>query len=109
MAINDKDLHAFFETIAGDMLGKNKVGIMQPIMGSEDFSFYQEVIPGCFFFLGMHNETLGTMENGHSPYFTVNEDALPYGAALHSSLALRYLLEFQPKISTPVEKHHDEL
>ena len=107
--VNDKDLHEFFQIVAEDMIGNQKVHIMQPLMGSEDFSFYQEVIPGNFFFVGMKNETLGKLESGHSPYFTVNEDALPYGAALHASLALRYLLDFQPKISSPEGKHHDEL
>ncbi|XP_031268611.1 IAA-amino acid hydrolase ILR1-like 4 [Pistacia vera] len=107
--VNDKDLHEYFQLVAGDMIGNQKVSIMQPLMGSEDFSFYQEVMPGYFFFLGMKNETLGKLESVHTPYFTVNEDALPYGAALHASLALRYLLDFQPKISSPEGKHHDEL
>ncbi|KAJ0007936.1 hypothetical protein Pint_28868 [Pistacia integerrima] len=107
--VNDKDLHEYFQIVAGDMIGNQKVSIMQPLMGSEDFSFYQEVMPGNFYFLGMKNETLGKLESVHTPYFTVNEDALPYGAALHASLALRYLLDFQPKISSPEGKHHDEL
>ncbi|KAI3934852.1 hypothetical protein MKW92_020947, partial [Papaver armeniacum] len=52
-------------------------------------------IPGYFFFLGMKNESLTKFETAHSPYFTINEDVLPYGAALHASLATRYLLEFE--------------
>jgi IAA-amino acid hydrolase len=39
------------------MLGIDKVKDMQPLMGSEDFAFYQEMIPGYIFFLGMQNET----------------------------------------------------
>ncbi|KAK4482000.1 hypothetical protein RD792_012916 [Penstemon davidsonii] len=35
-SVNDKDLHKFFQ----------RVKDVQPIMGSEDFSFYQELIPG---------------------------------------------------------------
>ncbi|KAH8514467.1 hypothetical protein H0E87_007334, partial [Populus deltoides] len=45
----------------------------------------------------------------HSPYFEINEDVLPYGAALHASLAARYLLEFQPEVTLPEENDHDEL
>lgn len=107
--MNDKDLHEHFQIVARDMIGSQKVSIMQPLMGSEDFSFYQEAMPGYFYFLGMKNETLGKLESVHSPYFTVNEDALPYGSALHASLALRFLLDFQPKISSSVGKQHDEL
>lgn len=91
------------------MLDTQKVKVMSPMMGSEDFSFYQEVMPGYLFFLGMKNETRGKVEPIHSPYFTLNEDALPYGAALHASLALRYLLEIGPKISLQEGNYHDEL
>ncbi|KAF5453065.1 hypothetical protein F2P56_028004 [Juglans regia] len=108
--INHQGLHDYFLNVAGDMLGSHKVKDLKPLMGSEDFSFYQEVIPGYFFLLGMENETRGRLESLHSPYFQVNEDAFPYGAALHASLAARYLLEFQPEVSfSEVKKHHDEL
>ena len=82
---------------------------MQPLMGSEDFAFFAEVIPGYFFFLGMKNETQGRFESEHSPYFRVNEDALPYGAALHASLATTYILEKQSKPNLPKGSSHDEL
>ncbi|KAJ1411132.1 Peptidase M20, partial [Sesbania bispinosa] len=85
--VNNPDLHGFFRTVAGDLLGVNKVNDMQPLMGSEDFSFYQEVLPGYFFLLGMENASVERLESPHSPYFKINEDALPYGAALHASLA----------------------
>ncbi|KAJ7951670.1 IAA-amino acid hydrolase ILR1-like [Quillaja saponaria] len=107
--INDEDLHEHFQKVAGDMLGMHKVNNMQPLMGSEDFSFYQEVIPGYFFMLGMENKTLGPFDSVHSPYFRVNEEALPYGAALHASLAARYLLKFQQEAPLIEEKYHDEL
>ncbi|XP_022998300.1 IAA-amino acid hydrolase ILR1-like 4 [Cucurbita maxima] len=107
--VNDKELHEHFQNVAGDMLGIDKVKDMQPLMGSEDFSFYQDLIPGYFFFLGMENETSGRLDSVHSPYFRINEDALPYGAALHASLATRYLLELQPRVSWSEEKRHDEL
>ncbi|CAN1286402.1 IAA-amino acid hydrolase ILR1-like 4 [Linum perenne] len=108
--VNHKDLHNYFTTVASELLGgASKVTEMQPLMGSEDFSFYQETVPGYFFFLGMYDGKK-KLESGHSPYFEVNEDALPYGAALHASLAAQYLVEFEPKGSSRVEQdHHDEL
>ncbi|XP_059651736.1 IAA-amino acid hydrolase ILR1-like 4 [Cornus florida] len=107
--INDKGLHEYFRNVAGDMLGVANVKDMPSLMGSEDFSFYQEVIPGYFSFLGMKNETKGKLASPHSPYFKINEESLPYGAALHASLAARYLLEFRPETPSVNEKHHDEL
>ncbi|KAH9622614.1 hypothetical protein KSS87_002663 [Heliosperma pusillum] len=106
---NDDDLHTFFTRVATDMIGSRNVKEAPMLTGSEDFSFYQEVVPGYFFFVGMKNETLGKTGSEHNPMFVVNEDALPYGAALHASLAVRYLLENGIKSPTQERKKHDEL
>ncbi|KAL1825420.1 hypothetical protein ACET3Z_012198 [Daucus carota] len=109
VTVNNEDLHEHFQTVVKDMLGAENLKEMQPLMGAEDFSFFAEAIPGYFYFVGMHNETQGKPESGHSPYYTVNEDALPYGAALHASLATRYLLENQPKSISQDKRIHEEL
>ncbi|CAI9267537.1 unnamed protein product [Lactuca saligna] len=46
--INHEGLHKFFQEIAGDVLGVDNVKEMLPLTGAEDFSFYQEIIPGDF-------------------------------------------------------------
>ncbi|XP_058180867.1 IAA-amino acid hydrolase ILR1-like 4 [Rhododendron vialii] len=107
--INDKGLHEHFLKVAGDMLGIRNIKEMPPMMGSEDFSFYQEVIPGYFFFLGMKSETNEKPASVHSPYFKINEDSLPYGSALHASLATAYLLDHQSRTTLMSGNHHDEL
>jgi len=61
----------------------------RPTTAGEDFSVYQERVPGCFIWMG----TSGT-EEWHHPKFTLDEDALPLGAALFAraaELALRTL------------------
>ena len=58
-----------------------------PIMGSEDFAFYLERVPGAFSFLGA-GPGRGSGAPLHSPRFTLNERALPLGVALHIALAL---------------------
>lgn len=109
VVVNDKVLHKFFQSVAGDMLDTKNVLERQPLMGAEDFAFFAEAIPGYFYFLGVQNETRGKPEPGHSPYFAVNEDALPYGAALHASLVTRYLLEHRAKTTSLNKSLHDEL
>ncbi|KAM1508622.1 hypothetical protein ACFX10_017901 [Malus domestica] len=109
VVINDRDLHQHFLNVAGDLLGPRNIVERQPTMGAEDFAFYQEVIPGYFFAVGMKNESQGELESGHSPNFRVNEDVLPYGAALHVSLATRYLLENQPESTSSKGNSQDEL
>ncbi|KAL6585122.1 IAA-amino acid hydrolase ILR1-like 4 [Orobanche minor] len=108
--VNDFVLHKLFEKVAVDMLGADKVKDMRPLMGSEDFSFFQEKIPGYFFFLGMKDETLENPAMPHSPYFRIDEGGLPYGAALHASLVVRYLLDSQTANPAYYNGyHHDEL
>ncbi|OIW04818.1 hypothetical protein TanjilG_13666 [Lupinus angustifolius] len=97
--VNNGELHKHFHNVAGNFLGINKVNdIPRPSMGAEDFSFYQEVVPGYFFLLGMQDPSQERLASGHSPYYRVNEDALPYGAALHASLATSYLLKLQHEV-----------
>lgn len=103
-------MHKHFKDVAGDILGVPNVSNMQQLMGSEDFAFYQEVIPGYIYFLGMKNETKDKVASAHSPFFEVNEDILPFGAALHAALASRYLLEVR-ELETPLVNgnQNDEL
>ncbi|KAG4178750.1 hypothetical protein ERO13_A10G062700v2 [Gossypium hirsutum] len=107
--VNDKDLHEHFLKVAGDMLGNDKVKDMKPVMGSEDFAFYQEAFPGYFFFIGMQDENSPKLSSVHNPNFTINEDVLPYGAALHASLVTTYLLEAESKLRPTEGNLHDEL
>jgi len=60
-----------------------------PSMGGEDFSFYGREVPACFFFLGIRPEGQETYPNLHAPTFDFNDDALPVGAEMLASLALR--------------------
>jgi metal-dependent amidase/aminoacylase/carboxypeptidase family protein len=61
-------------------------------MGSEDFSFYLEKVPGTFVFLGAKNEEKGIVYPGHHPKFDLDEDTLPFGTALHVAVAREYLM-----------------
>ncbi|KAE8722007.1 IAA-amino acid hydrolase ILR1-like 1 [Hibiscus syriacus] len=110
VVFNDKELHEHFRQVAGEMVGVQNVAEARVLMGAEDFAFYSEAIPGLFFFLGIKDETQGPFHSGHSPHYRVNEDVFPYGAALHASLAITYLVENTPKrIPSPEGSSHDEL
>jgi len=60
-------------------------------MPAEDFGFFGRAVPASFMFIGMRNESVGSVHNLHNPLFVLDEGVLPLGAALHASLALRYL------------------
>ncbi|MCO5607078.1 hypothetical protein L7F22_061270 [Adiantum nelumboides] len=59
----------------------------EPTMGGEDFAFYLEKIPGAMFFLGVGSESSTVKQMFHSPYFSLNEDTLPIGAAMNAAIA----------------------
>jgi amidohydrolase len=89
--VNDAVLTRLFRDIAAQVLGAENVEKTSPKMTSEDFSFYQAEIPGCFFFVGSGGGAEGNTAAHHSPRFDVNDDALPIGAALMASLACAML------------------
>jgi IAA-amino acid hydrolase len=62
-------------------------------MGGKDFAFSTDRVPGCFVALGVGNERLGAVHGLQHPKFTVDEGALPLGAALHVAFALASLAE----------------
>ncbi|HEV8396451.1 MAG TPA: amidohydrolase [Vicinamibacterales bacterium] len=76
---------------AAAVVGSSAVNRMDPIMGSEDFAFYQRRIPGCFSFIGVSHAEWSTRYGVHHEKFTVDEAALPIGTALHVATALEAL------------------
>ena len=60
-------------------LGKENVITTTPRMGAEDFAFYSQEIPACFYRLGTGNPDKGITSNIHTPTFNIDEDAIKTG------------------------------
>ncbi|KAJ9184535.1 hypothetical protein P3X46_004249 [Hevea brasiliensis] len=88
---NDEALYEHTKKVGEALLGKQNVQLLPMNMGGEDFSFYSKKIPATAFGLGIRNETLKSDEPLHSPYFVMDESALPIGAAFHVAVAMSYL------------------
>ncbi|XP_008783551.1 IAA-amino acid hydrolase ILR1-like 5 [Phoenix dactylifera] len=91
--VNDGSLHHHVERVGGILLGPDNVKMGKKVMAGEDFAFYQELIPGVIFAVGIRNEKAGSVHPAHSPQFFIDEDVLPTGAALHTAIAELYLNE----------------
>lgn len=89
--INDEKIYKNVESVASEIVGEENTRLAPRFMGSEDFSFYLEKVPGSFFFLGIRNEKIGAVYPPHSPYYIIDEDVLPIGAAIHAAFAHSYL------------------
>ncbi len=73
------------------LLGDANVIAPKPFMPAEDFSEYQKVVPGFFYFLGVGNKAKGITAPWHTAEFDVDEDALVVGVKVMSSVLLDYL------------------
>ncbi len=71
--------------------GKDNVGVGQKTTGAEDFSFYQRVIPGFFFFLCASTPVDNNAASNHSPFFYVDESTLITGVRSMGGLAVEYM------------------
>ena len=87
---NDPKLTKQMESTFQRVVGKEKVVPARQRTGAEDFSFYQEKVPGLFFFLGI-TPPGGKEVPNHSPYFYIDESALIVGIRTLSNLAVDYL------------------
>jgi amidohydrolase len=76
-----------------ERVSPGKVAIAQLSMPAEDFSRYQEKVPGMFMFLGVtpRGTDPAAAPSNHSPLFDVDESALPVGVRTLASLAVDYL------------------
>ncbi|PGY16031.1 M20 family metallopeptidase [Bacillus sp. AFS031507] len=80
--INDEEITRLMDEAVCEVFGEERREIMKPIMGSEDFSAYQKVVPGSYIFIGARNEERGIMYPHHHPKFDFDEQALQDGVKL---------------------------
>jgi amidohydrolase len=93
VTINDAELTQAMLPTLEHVAGRTHVRHMPKVAGSEDFSFYQHVVPGLFFFVGItppaHDTK--TAPPNHSPLFFIDEAGLPLGVRALAQLAVDWL------------------
>jgi amidohydrolase len=93
VTVNHPDLTAAMVPTLSRVAGPDNLFISPKLTGSEDFSRFQEKIPGLFFFLGITPKGTppGLAAPNHSPHFCADEAALPLGVRAMAHLAADYL------------------
>jgi amidohydrolase len=90
VTVNDARFAGFVLDTARELLGVERTHEMRhPVMGSEDFSYVLQRIPGAMANLGTRPDTGPAFPN-HSNRMLVNESALATGIAMHVAVALRF-------------------
>ncbi|MBM3441158.1 MAG: amidohydrolase [Bacteroidetes bacterium] len=79
---NHEQLHTVAVALAEAYMGPGLVGETELRMGAEDFGFYTEHIPGCFYRVGTANASKGITSGVHTPRFDIDEAAIPIGVGL---------------------------
>lgn len=64
-------------------------------MASEDFSYFSQQIPSCFFRIGVGNKIKNISHSVHTPYFNIDEKSLEVGVGLMSYLTVANLLDLK--------------
>ena len=90
---NDPKLTTQMVPTLHKVYGKNNVYVSGRVTGAEDFSFFQENVPGFFFFIGVRPRDIAPEDavSNHSPFFDADEAALLPGVKAMSQLAVDYL------------------
>ncbi len=90
--VNDEAMTEFALGVSRDLLGDELVKVMDdPVMGSEDFSYVLQRVPGAMLDLGVAPPDDPNPPANHSNRMMVEEPAMANGIALYAALALRYL------------------
>lgn len=90
---NDPECTKTCVSVVEKILGKECVHEIKPSMGADDMGIFLERVPGCYFFLGTGNPEKGLIYPHHHPRFDIDDDVLPLGVAILSSIAWRLLSE----------------
>jgi amidohydrolase len=89
--VNDEDLTARARRFAEEYLGKEMVEDLPLRMTAEDFAYYSQKMPACFYRLGTGNKARGVTSPIHTDTFDVDENCLETGMGLMSWLAVMEL------------------
>ncbi len=74
--------------LADEYMGKEQVEETEMRMGAEDFGYYTQIIPGCFYRLGVRNESKGIIHQVHTPKFDIDESAIEIGIGMMAYLGV---------------------
>ncbi|MFK7931925.1 MAG: M20 family metallopeptidase [Saprospiraceae bacterium] len=89
--VNDDDLTAKTKQFAQEYLGAENVVDLPIRMTGEDFAYYSQEMPGCFYRLGTGNVEKGITSSVHTTTFDVDEDCMELSIGLMAYLAVREL------------------
>ena len=87
---NDNALTLSSIKLAKEFLGEKNVVDLSYRMTAEDFAYFSQIIPSCFYRLGVANKKKGIIHGLHTSKFNIDEEALKIGVGLMTYFALKH-------------------
>jgi amidohydrolase len=86
--VNHEDLTGRAQRNAEEYLGREQVEELEMRMTAEDFAYFAQKVPACFYRLGTRNEKKGLVSNLHTNTFDIDETSLETGMGVMAWLAV---------------------
>jgi amidohydrolase len=91
---NAPEMTELLRRAAGKILGpENVLELPEPSLGTDDFGYFSDLVPGCYFYIGVGSEAKGFTYPNHNPHFAADPEALPLAAAVEAQAAFDYLCQ----------------
>ena len=89
---NDESMTNLLRRSAAKVLGpENVLELAEPSLGTDDFGYFSDAVPGCYYYIGVGSAAKGFTAPNHNPRFAADPEALPLAAALHVQAVLDFL------------------
>lgn len=96
VTVNHDHAAAYVAEVARAVAGDGRVNAdCDPILGAEDFAYYLQARPGCFYFLGTRPTDVPEVPSCHHPKFDFNDDVLPLAIEMHCEIARRFVTSWK--------------
>ena len=89
--VNDEQITSSCMQTAASIIGDNNVLNLDYRMTAEDFAYFSQIKPVCFYRLGTGNAAKDTQHNVHTSNFNIDEDVLKFAPAVMASMAIDLL------------------
>lgn len=89
--VNDPKMADYVARVAKQSLGEDRyLPVARAVMGGEDFAYYLERVPGCFFLVGVMPSGRSEYPSLHSDRFDFTDAAIPVGMRMFVELVMNY-------------------
>ena len=100
LTTNDRELTARLVPTLERLVGKDMIREVPPTTGAEDFSYFSNLVPGFYFWIGVVPP--GKASGGHhTPTFHAADESVPLAMRLMTSLVVDYLAAGAPQAGAP--------